>query len=80
MLTYPQWNAFNTDFLVSVPQVIAELEANGRVEMSKERWENNWALLSLPLECNICKKTFKKLEALKIHYKAELRMLKKCAL
>lgn len=70
-LTYPQWNAFHTDFLISVPQVIEELNSKGHVAMPQERWDAYWALLSIPLQCCICKREFRKLEALKSHYLKE---------
>ena len=68
ILTYPQWNAFNTDFLITVPQVIAELEAKHQIDMPQSRWDECWALLSVPLKCSICGKGFRQLEALKKHY------------
>ena len=71
ILTYPQWNAFNTDFLVTVPQAISELKAKGRIEMPQKRWDSNWALLSLPLKCSICGRGFRKVSTLQSHYVKE---------
>lgn len=71
-LTDFQWNAFNIDFLVSIPQVIKELEEkNGKILMDQDRWDNYWALLYSPLKCSICDKKFNQLSKLKIHYLRE---------
>lgn len=71
ILTFPQWNAFNTDFLITVPRVISELQAKGSVDMPQERWDANWALLSLPLRCSICGRGFRKVATLQSHYLEE---------
>ena len=68
ILTSPQWNAFNTDFLVTVPQIISELKSAGRIEMPQHRWDANWSLLSLPLKCSICGRGFRKVSTLQDHY------------
>lgn len=70
-LTYAQWNAFNTDFLVTIPQVIEELNAKGVIEMTTSRWEAYWSLLFGPLICSICHRTFRKVSVLQNHYKKE---------
>lgn len=71
-LTSFQWNAFNTDFLVSIPQVIKELEEQeGNILMDQDRWNKYWALLSVPLKCSICDKTFRQLDRLIVHYQKE---------
>ena len=71
-LTSSQWNAFNTEFLVSIPEVIKELEENGgKILMDQDRWNKYWALLSVPLKCSICDKKFRQLDKLKDHYQKE---------
>lgn len=70
-LTLYQWNAFNTEFLVSVPQVIEELEKTGKILMDQNRWDKYWNLLSMPLKCSICNKKFGQMKTLKAHYLKE---------
>lgn len=72
--TTAQWQAFNTEFLVTVPSVIAELEAHGRIVLHEGRRSRYWDLLFDPVKCTICQKAdFDSFAAFKAHYVREYR-------
>jgi hypothetical protein len=72
-LTPVQWNAFNTDFIISIDEVILKLKTTGKIEMTPDIYDSYWKLLSSPLKCPLCGKGFRHLSALTRHYLPEFQ-------
>ena len=69
-----KWNTFNTEFLVSIDQVIKELEdekGKGIIIFSDEKVNKYHKLENLPYKCSICHKPFSFFSDVKDHYKNE---------
>ena len=69
-----KWNTFNTEFLVSIDQVIKELEdekGKGIIIFSDERVNKYHKLQNLPFKCSICPENFYVFSEVKDHYKNE---------
>ena len=58
------WNSFNTQFFLTLEDVIATLEKEKTVEIDKNAAV---ALLKLPLRCHRCHKVFSTMPSLKQH-------------
>ena len=66
-----KWNTFNTEFLVSIDQVIKELEdekGKGIIIFSDEKVNKYHKLENLPYKCSICHETFSAFSTVKDHY------------
>ena len=69
-----KWNTFNTEFLVSIDQVIKELEdekGKGIIIFSYEKVEKYRDMEKGPYKCSICHKPFSFFSDVKDHYKNE---------
>ncbi len=73
-----QWHAFNSDFLVTIPEVISELERAGKILMDAKRREDYWELLFRPVKCSLCGKgDFDSFASFKSHYIREYHQARK---